>query len=384
MKHLLTDYRTFLDNLASEGRLRTLSHDNTSRLLDCTSNDYMGIGADEDLRREFFASVNPHDTLPGSCASRLLYTSFDRYAELEDMLASLYGRDVLLFNSGYHCNVGVISALAIKDTLIVSDKLIHASAIDGIRLSRATFRRFAHNDVAALEEILATDGRDYKRVLVVVESVYSMDGDFAPLREIVALKKSYDNMLLYVDEAHGFGVFGERGLGLSEELGIIEDIDIIVGTLSKAAASVGAFAVVGDLLKRFLTNTSRPLIFSTAIPPMSVQWSMFTIRRLIGMSGERRKLRSIGEEMSSYVVRATGCGSVQSTPIVPLMIGGNERTLRAADVMRRHGVLALPIRRPTVAAGTERIRLSLNCGMTTADIGLIKEAVRHVAEEVLV
>ncbi len=382
MNHLLTDYKVILEGLASEGRLRTLRHEHDPGLLDCTSNDYMAIGSDEELRREFFESLNPVDSLPGSCASRLLYTSVDRYAELEDLLGSLYGREVLLYNSGYHCNVGLVSALAIKDTLIVSDKLVHASIIDGIRLSRMPFRRFAHNDIVALEEVLAKEGRNYRRVMVVVESVYSMDGDFAPLKELVELKKAYGNVMLYVDEAHGFGVLGDQGLGLAEETGVVNEIDILVGTLSKAAASVGAFAVVGDVLKRYLTNMSRPLIFSTAIPPMSVQWSMFTVRRLIEMRAERIRLKRIGEVISSYVAGVSGKGVVHSSPIIPLMIGGNERTILAAEIMRRHGVLALPIRRPTVAEGTERVRLSLNCSMTSEEINLIKEAVRYVAEEV--
>lgn len=382
MNPLLSDYQDILDSLADEGRLRRLHGESAEALLDCTSNDYMAIGADRGLRREFLRTLD-EDAAFGSCASRLLYTSRDSYGELEHYLASLFGREVLLFNSGYHANVGIITALALPGTLIVADKLVHASAIDGIRLSGAPFRRFRHNDTDALERILQKEAGDYRRVIVVVESVYSMDGDCAPLKEIVSLKERFGNMMLYVDEAHAFGVCGERGLGLSEQLGIVADVDILVGTLSKGVASVGAFAVVGDVMKQYLVNSARSLIFSTAIPPVSAMWSRFVIERLVGMSDQRRRLAEISGDVSQFLCELTGRTEQHSTPIVPFMIGGNHEVLRAAEAMKRKGVMALPIRRPTVAAGSERIRISLNAAMSDTDVASLKEAVAFAAKEVL-
>lgn len=384
MNRMLADYNAIVDDLAANGSLRRLRGVSGGDLLDCTSNDYMGIGADASLRREFFESYsgNFDSLLPGSGASRLLYTSPDDcYGEFETLLGDLYGRDVLLFNSGYHANVGLVSALAIPGTLIVADKLVHASIIDGIRLSGVPFRRFRHNDMDSLERILVRESGNYKRVLLIVESVYSMDGDSAPLREIAALKERFGNLMIYVDEAHAFGVCGERGLGLAEQQGVVDEIDIIVGTLSKAAASVGAFAVVGDVLKSYLVNTARSLIFSTVIPPVSVRWSQFVVNRLVGMGDARRRLADIGREISGYVATLTGSVRKQSSPIVPVMIGGNERTVRAAQTMMDCGVLALPIRHPTVALGSERLRVSLNAALSDCDVEKIKNGICHAVKE---
>lgn len=382
MNHLLSDYKDILDSLSAEGRLRGLHAEADCCLLDCTSNDYMAIGADRELRTEFLQRLDA-DAMFGSCASRLLFTSRDRYRDLEELLSTLFGRDALLFNSGYHANVGIITALSLPGTLIVADKLVHASAIDGIRLSGVPFRRFRHNDVNALERVLEKESGDYRRVIVIVESVYSMDGDCAPLADIVSLKRRFGNMMLYVDEAHAFGVCGERGLGLSEQLGVADEVDILVGTLSKAVASVGAFAVVGDVMKQYLINSARSLIFSTVIPPVSAMWSQFVIERLVNMADRRRRLADISNDVSEFIAGLTGEGAMRPTPIVPFMTGGNERALRAAEVMMAHGVMALPIRKPTVAAGTERIRISLNAAMTDSDVVTLKEAVAAAAGEVL-
>lgn len=383
MKMATEFYQNILDALSREGRLRTLHHSNDLNLLDCTSNDYLALGSDENLRKEFISEIVATESIPafGSGSSRLLYSGKDYYAEFEEFLSDLYGKEVLLFNSGYHANVGIISALADANSLIVSDQLVHASIIDGIRLSKASKRIFPHNDVDSLKKILREEAGKFDRVFVVVESVYSMDGDSAPLKEIVSLKTQFDNMILYVDEAHAFGILGKRGLGLCEHLNIIEDVDILIATLSKAAASMGAFAVISPVLKNYLVNHSRSLIFSTAIPPVNILWSKFMVKRILGMEESRKHLAYIGKEVSQFICNLTGEGEVHSSPIVPFMIGGNKRTLRASAIMKENGVLALPIRRPTVAPGTERLRISLNSAMTDSDIDRIKRGVLNVAED---
>ena len=383
MKMATEFYQNILDALSREGRLRTLHHSNDLNLLDCTSNDYLALGSDENLRKEFINKIVATESIPafGSGSSRLLYSGNDYYAEFEKFLSDLYGKEVLLFNSGYHANVGIISALADANSLIVSDQLVHASIIDGIRLSKASKRIFPHNDVDSLKKILREEAGKFDRVFVVVESVYSMDGDSAPLKEIVSLKAQFDNMILYVDEAHAFGILGKRGLGLCEHLNIIEDVDILIATLSKAAASMGAFAVISPVLKNYLVNHSRSLIFSTAIPPVNILWSKYMVKRILGMEESRKHLAYIGKEVSQFICNLNGDGEVHSSPIVPFMIGGNKRTLRASAIMKENGVLALPIRLPTVAPGTERLRISLNSAMTDSDIDRIKRGVWSVAEE---
>ena len=268
----------------------------------------------------------------------------------------------MLFNSGYHANTGIISALNVKDTLFVADKLVHASMIDGLVQGRCEFKRFPHNDVEALSRIIDKEAEHHDRIVVLVESIYSMDGDKAPLRKLTELRSKHDNILLYVDEAHAFGVRGPKGLGLCEELGLLPAIDILVGTLGKAAYSAGAFCVVPQVLKDFLVNCARSFIFSTALPPANISWSIVTIDRLLAMDPEREYLKKMAREVHARL----GNGD-NDTPIVPLHIGDAARAVEVSSQLADAGILALPIRRPTVPPGTERIRFSLNAGLTPAD-----------------
>lgn len=231
-------------------RLPQMTHDgrevvvNGKRMLNLSSNDYLGLAADRELREEFLKSLTPDTFLPTSSSSRLLTGNFSVYEELEAELVALFGTEAaLVFNSGYHANMGILPAVSNTQTLILADKLIHASIIDGIRLSSARCIRYKHNDLSQLKRLLEQNHADYQQIIIVTESIFSMDGDEADLKALVQLKQSYDNVLLYVDEAHAFGVRGEHGLGCAEEAGCIQDIDFLVGTFGKAAASVGAYIV---------------------------------------------------------------------------------------------------------------------------------------------
>ena len=282
---------------------------------------------------------------------------------MEVRLAELYGRPALLFNSGYHANTGIVSSLNIPGTLFVADKLVHASMIDGLTQGRCNFKRFKHNDIHALSVILEREAANYSQIVIMVESIYSMDGDVAPLREIAALRDRYDNVLLYVDEAHAFGVRGRQGLGLCEELGLIDKTDIIMGTLGKAACSSGAFCIVSPELKEYFINAARSFLFSTALPPANIAWSLITIDRLIGMEAERKHLRDISRRVHE-ALGISGC----DTPIVPFYTYDAAKAIRKSQELEAKGILALPIRRPTVPAGTERLRISLNASLSDADI----------------
>lgn len=354
-----------LTDLEAGGNLRHLPGEAAAGVVDLSSNDYLGLGEDRALREAFFATHDAAGLLMTSSASRLLAAHQRAYRELEDDIATAYGhgRSALMFNSGYHANTGLVSSLADKNTLILADKLVHASIIDGIKLSGAPFARFAHNDVAHLERLLESKGRDYADVLIIVESVYSMDGDRADLRAIAKLKRRRPGVMLYVDEAHAVGVLGPGGLGECAACGIVGDVDVLVGTLGKALASMGAYAVVAPRVREFLINKARSLIFSTALPPAQAMWSRYVWRYALGADTARLHLQKAAQKLAEIIP----CG--ETSHIRPLITGSAERALNLSARLLEGGYKVLPIRTPTVPPGTERLRFSLSAAINPEDLG---------------
>lgn len=358
----ITDY---LDHLKLSGNFRTIRNDlSQSGLIDLSSNDYLGLASNRQLFQEFLNNTGFEQAAMTSSASRLLSLHQQVYFNLEDYLSKLYGRHALLFNSGYHANSGIIPAVCSKSTLIVCDRLVHASIIDGIILSRTKFVRFRHNDLEHLEEIIKNNRTKYSDILIVTESVFSMDGDLCDLPRLVEIKKQYPGTRLYVDEAHGFGVFGEKGLGLCEYYGLIDEIDIIIGTLGKAGASIGAFAIADADIKDLLINSARSFIFSTMLPPINCAWSKFMIEYIVNMQAQRAHLLDISKLLNEFFI-SQGYNSDSNSQIVPLIVGNSLTALQLSQHLQQLGYLALPIRTPTVPVGTERIRFSLNANLST-------------------
>lgn len=341
---------------------------NGQRMLNLSSNDYLGLAADRRLREAFLETLTPDTFLPTSSSSRLLTGNFTGYTKLEQELAQLFGTEAaLVFNSGYHANTGILPAVSDAQTLILADKLVHASLIDGIRLSAARCIRYRHNDLAQAGRLVEEHHRTYSRIILVTESIFSMDGDEADLRALVALKKRYDNLLLYVDEAHAFGVRGPQGLGCAEEAGCIGDIDFLVGTFGKAAASAGAYIVCRQVVRDYLINRMRTFIFTTALPPVNIAWTLFIVRKLADMQERREHLAHIGRLLrDALTARSYTCPS--TSHIVPLMVGPSADTVLRADQLQRHGFYALPVRPPTVPEGTSRIRFSLTADVRADEI----------------
>lgn len=373
------EYADILERFDQESRLRVIPQDRTSiPRIDMTSNDYLGLGAAWNKFMPEFKNRYP-DASFSSSASRLLSARQDNHLNLENLLGSLYNKEVLLFNSGYHANVGIIQALAIPGTIFLCDKLVHASMIDGLKLSGTEYRRWHHNDIASLR-LLLEKNRD-KRCIVALESVYSMDGDIAPLKEIVDLKKDYPEMILYVDEAHAFGTRGRKGLGVAEETGVIDQIDILVGTLGKAAASSGAFVATHPILKEYFVNCSRSFIFSTALPPVNAAWSHFMIINMLRMTKEREHLDQISRRFREELEKISGKPIDSRSHIVPFLIGDASEALKVATRLSLKGIDALPIRRPTVPEGGERIRFSLSSDMTDQQIDYVLEALKDAVAD---
>ncbi|MCM1153146.1 MAG: 8-amino-7-oxononanoate synthase [Muribaculum sp.] len=373
-------FEDYLDSLRKEDRLRQIPRQGKPRMIDLLSNDYLGLALNGRIYREEFLQ-RFGDAAFTSSASRLLQREQKYHVMLEQKLAELYSRSALLFNSGYHANVGAMSALAsLPGTLIISDKLIHASAIDGIRMGHADVRRCPHNDTAALRKILSRHADDYNLVVIVVESVYSMDGDLTDLNTLVSLKNEFPNVILYVDEAHGFGVFGDRGLGLAEQENLIDRIDIIVGTLGKAAASAGAFIIASQEIIDFLLNSARSFIFSTALSPAQQAWSILMLEKIVDMRDQRVRLAKLSYEFTKQLENITNQPINSRSQIIPLIAGSAPKAMEWATALRKEGFDSLPIRRPTVAPGTERIRFSLNAAIKDDDMERLFNVLKDIVK----
>lgn len=357
-------YQAELEALASQGmqrQLRHIEHDGHyiveagRRMLNLSGNDYLGIASRGDIPASALASYG----LYGSTSSRLLTGNYAVYDQLEGALAESFGREAaLVFGSGYHMNLGILPALVDPHTIVLADKLVHASMIDGIRLSGARWARFGHNDLEHLERLIQCHASEYSRIIVMVESIYSMDGDRADLVGLVELRRRYPGVMLYVDEAHAIGVLGERGLGLAEETGTIAEIDLLLGTMGKALASMGGYLISDDVIRRYLINRCRSLIFSTALPPAVVAYTLEVWRRLPSYSTERLRLARHAQRLRTQLA-SWGLTTPSQSHIVPITTGSAEATTAICRELQALGYYALPIRPPTVPPGSCRIRLSL-------------------------
>ena len=341
---------------------------NGRKMLNLTSNDYLGIASDGQLWREFCKTGDIGNELPSSSSSRLLTGNFPEYGMLENSLAGLFGREsALVFNSGYHANTGILPALAGTASLILADKLVHASIVDGIRLSGARYIRYRHNDLGQLERLVDENAGRYERVFIVTESIFSMDGDETDLTALAGIRHRHDNVMLYIDEAHAFGVRGERGTGCAEQQGVTNEIDLLVGTFGKAAASEGAYIICDNVIREYLINKMRTLIFTTALPPLNVKWTDFVVRRLPGMKSKREDLGRISKSLREKL-EDKGLKTPSSSHIIPIITGDSHAAIKASERLRDEGFYVLPVRPPTVPAGSSRLRISLTACITEEEV----------------
>ncbi|NMW22334.1 MAG: 8-amino-7-oxononanoate synthase [Chlorobiaceae bacterium] len=368
----LDRYRVLPDITARSGKNITV---NGQILLNLSSNDYLGLGDDREMLEGYGNNFRESSYAMTSSSSRLLTGNHPLYDQLETDLAKLYQREAaLVFNSGYHANIGILPALCTRHDLVLSDRLNHASIIDGMKIAEAPYQRYRHRDYDHLEELLVSARNRYRQIFIVTESVFSMDGDLADLSRLVALKEQY-GALLVVDEAHGVGVFGEHGLGLCETAGVVQQIDIITGTFGKALASTGAYAVMSSLLREYLLNTMRSFIFTTALPPVILGWSLLTLERQLSMSQEREALLQLASRLRTELI---GCGFEVpgESHIVPVITGANDLAVALAVKLRNAGFHCMPVRPPTVPEKGARIRISLRSPLQWEDIARIPELIK--------
>lgn len=322
------------------------------------SNDYLGLAADPRLAAAATLAIAAEGT--GSGASPLVTGHGSAHQSLEQKLAAFEGTEAaLVFSSGYAANVSAITALVERGDAIYSDSKNHASMIDGCRLSRAAVHVYSHCDASSLADRLAATAAQYRRRLIITESVFSMDGDLAPLVELAELAERFDCMLA-VDEAHATGIFGPRGRGVCEQLGMEDRIQVRIGTLSKALGSGGGFVSGSRSLIEWLVNRARPYVFSTALPPATCAAAAAALEIVEGEPQVRERLLAQAESLRCRL-REIGPSVGQSTSqIIPLIVGNPERALQLSAQLRDAGLLVPAIRPPSVPAGESLLRISLS------------------------
>lgn len=333
-------------------------------VIDCSTNSYLGLQFNTDIQNE--ARRLSGGIQSGNLASRIVAQYSPLFDSLEAEIASWKQTEsALVFNSGYATNCGVIQGLCTRDTEVFSDRLNHASIYDGIKLAGCKLTRYKHNDMSDLEQ--KCSGSSSREKIIISDSVFSMDGDCAPLADIVTIAKKY-NCMTMIDEAHAAGILGPHCGGLADKLGVSHEIDIVMGTLSKALAGCGGYVAVSGMLRDYFVNNCRSLIYSTALPHSVLAHNLAALRYVRSHTVIGNALIVMADEFKARLKSdyfSTGCSSTQ---IVPIITGDESRALALRSYLKRNGIVAPAIRPPTVPAGTSRIRISLHGGLSRADL----------------
>ena len=351
------------------------------KVLNFCSNNYLGLADDPRIVEAACSSLKSEGF--GSGASRLVCGNMESHRSLQEAVAKLKKTEqCLLFSSGYMANVGIISGLFGRDDLIISDKLNHASIVDGIILSRADSKRYAHKDMDALEDILKNTGK-YRRKLIVTDSVFSMDGDLAPLQEIVSLSNKYDALVM-VDEAHAFGVLGENGSGLVEQLGLHGQIDIQMGTFSKAAGTYGAYCCGSKAMIDLLVNRARSFIYTTGLPPSVAAASLEAVRIIESDRTLRQKLAQQAQYLREGLKQLGFDTMASQTPIIPVLLKDAAIAMEFSRRLLECGIFVQAIRPPTVPVNSSRLRITVMATHVKEDIEYLLELMQKIGRDLAV
>ena len=369
-------FKEQLDSKIENHNLRTLreycpidavrvKRDNKEYLM-MASNNYLGLTFDPRVIEGALKGAQQYGT--GSGGSRLVSGTFPLFTELERSLAKFKNTEkALVFNTGYMANVGTISAVADKNTIIFSDALNHASIIDGCRLSRGTVKTYSHCDIDELKYLLKQVDRNTRK-LIVTDGVFSMDGDIAPLDKLYELSRDY-NALLMVDDAHATGTIG-NGHGTAAYFNLEKEIDIQLGTLSKSLGSVGGYVAANSTIIDYLVNTSRSFIFSTALSPADIGAALAALQVLETDASVLARLQENVNYMADQLI-SMGIDATNETPIFPILIGRNEDTLAVSEYLYEAGIIGTAIRPPTVPIGESRIRLTVTAAHNKEQIDYV-------------
>jgi len=378
-----------IDALKAEGTYRRLPVNfgpcanvinlNGRRVVNLSSNNYLGLATHPRLIETAKRATELYGVGAGSV--RTIVGNQDLLEELEEVLAEFKEEEaVTCFQSGLNCNIGTIQAIVSREDLILSDELNHASIIDGIRLSRAEKAVYRHSDMEDLERLLKEKRSAYRNVLIITDGVFSMDGDIAKLPEIVELAKKYD-CLTYVDDAHGSGVLGRGGRGTVDHFGLNGQVDFIIGTLSKAIGVIGGYVASKKIVKEWLLHRARPLLFSTALPPAATAATIEAVKILMESDEYTKKLWDNARYFKAGLKDLGFDIGHSETPITPVMIGEEAKTMEFSRELLEEGVFVSGIVYPTVPKGTGRCRVMLSASHTKEDLDFALRAFERVGRK---
>lgn len=379
-----------LENLKKDSNFRSLDpqkHNGArlitkdSTLLNLASNDYLGLSSNADFNAHFLDST----LFKGHChfsasSSRLLSGNFEIYSLLEAHLKTLFNKEALLFNSGYHANVGILNALNTLNVLFVADKSIHASHIDGLKdFKKPHLKRFSHNNMKSLESLLAQNTEHYDVILILSEGLFSMEGDFVPIQKLVDLKKKFKNVHLYIDEAHSIGSFGKNGLGLCKHLDLLEHIDFLILTFGKALSSMGACVLCNATFKDYFINTARSLIYSTALPPVNLARTLFAFLELPKLEAQRTHLENLSKHFKALLQQKLDYEVLGDYNIISLVLKENAKAVHFSKMLATKGYFAPAIKSPSVPPNKALLRFSLTANMESKPLENLVKVLEKIA-----
>ncbi len=352
---------------------------NGKRVINLSSNNYLGFANHPRLKKAAIDAVEKYGV--GAGAVRTIIGNMDIHEEMETLLAKFKREEaVMTFQSGFNCNAGTIQAVTEKGDLIVSDELNHASIIDGSRLSRADKTVYKHSDMNHLEQVLKENRDKYRNVLIITDGVFSMDGDIAPLPDIVNLAEKY-NAMTYVDDAHGSGVLGESGRGTVDHFGLHGRVDFTIGTLSKAIGVIGGYVAGSETMRDWLSHRGRPLLFSTSLPPAAVGSIIEAVNLLMSTTEYTDRLWDNAKYFKAKMSQLGFNIGNSQTPITPVIIGEESKTMEFSKKLFENGVFVSGIVFPTVPKGTGRCRVMVTAGHTKEQLDRAVEIFKKVGEE---
>ncbi|SDK69190.1 glycine C-acetyltransferase [Natronincola ferrireducens] len=352
---------------------------NGQRVINLSSNNYLGFANHPQLKKAAVEAVEKYGV--GAGAVRTIIGNMDLHEQLEEILAEFKREEaVMTFQSGFNCNAGTIQAVTEKGDLIVSDELNHASIIDGARLSRADKTVFKHADMNHLEEVLKNNRDKYRNLLIITDGVFSMDGDIAPLPEIVDLAEKYGAMT-YVDDAHGSGVLGESGRGTVDHFHLHGRVDFTIGTLSKAIGVIGGYVAGSNTMKEWLSHRGRPLLFSTSLPPAAVGAIIEAVKLLMSTTEYTDRLWDNAKYFKEKISRLGFNIGNSQTPITPVIIGEEGKAMEFSKKLFENGVFVSGIVFPTVPKGTGRVRCMVTAAHTKEQLDRAVDVFKKVGEE---